>query len=103
MFVCTAVPTPPQKVDKVQEDSSSGEENSDEEEAAADPTPSEYQVPTKVCLLRSDHVHLVLPNAAVFIALFVQNVYNQNNWSEPCDSDLLITSSTLLIAGSTIW
>lgn len=49
-FICPAVPTPPQKADKVEDDTSSGEDNSDDEEAAADnPGVSEYQVPTTVC------------------------------------------------------
>ena len=46
-FVCPAVPTPPQKTDKVEDDTSSGEDNSDDEEAT--PGVSEYQVPTTVC------------------------------------------------------
>lgn len=50
IFICLAVPTPPPKADKADEDSSSGEDNSDDEEAAAEnPAASEYQVPTTVC------------------------------------------------------
>ena len=49
-FIFPAVPTPPQKTDKVEVDTSSGEDNSDDEEAAAETSGvSEYQVPTTVC------------------------------------------------------
>lgn len=46
MFIFPAVPTPPQKTEKVEDDTSSGEDNSDDDEGAA---VSEYQVPTTVC------------------------------------------------------
>ena len=50
LFICPAVPTPPQKTDKVEDDTSSGEDNSDEEESTAETSGvSEYQVPTTVC------------------------------------------------------
>lgn len=49
-FICPAVPTPPQKTDKVGDDTSSGEDNSDDEETAVETSGvSEYQVPTTVC------------------------------------------------------
>ena len=50
LFLCPAVPTPPQKANKVEDDTSSGEDNSDDEEAAAEtPGVSDHQVPTTVC------------------------------------------------------
>ena len=52
LFICSAVPAPPQKTDKVEDDTSSGEDNSDEEEAIAENSGvSEYQVPTTVLLI----------------------------------------------------
>jgi len=49
-FIFPAVPTPPQKTDKVEDDTSSGEDNSDDDEGATETSAvSEYQVPTTVC------------------------------------------------------
>ena len=43
---------PPQKTDKVEDDTTSGEDNSDDEEATAENSGvSEYQVPTTVLLI----------------------------------------------------
>lgn len=50
LFIFPAVPTPPQKTGKVEDDTSSGEDNSDDDEGAAETSAvSEYQVPTTVC------------------------------------------------------
>ena len=45
---------PPQKTDKVEDDTTSGEDNSDDEETTAENSGvSEYQVPTTVLLITS--------------------------------------------------
>lgn len=49
------VPTPPQKTDKVGDDTSSGEDNSDDEETAVETSGvSEYQVPTTPTFYQGD-------------------------------------------------
>lgn len=49
------VPTPPQKTNKVEDDSTSGEDNSDEDESTAETSGvSEYQVPTTPTFYQGD-------------------------------------------------
>ena len=71
----TAVPTPPQKVDKSEDESeSSGDSDDDDEGGSENPATAEYQVPTKVCvqnaLILMYHIFSINPVFVFEITVF---------------------------------